>query len=473
MSTRPPHRARCALGVRAAAAILTVVLGMVAIACRAPSKTSDTGTTSGSPSTTAIDPGAGPTSITRSLRATEVVGGLDQPTAMANRPMRNQLWVTERAGRLRVVQIGADWNMETGQSVRGGARMLLFPVLDISGDVSLEGDRGLLGIAFSTDGRTVFLDYVNRRGDIVVASWTVTDPPPQATTTTTPDPQASTTTQSSTTTTTGPPRSTTSSSIVRDSLPPPVVDGGSRRVLLQIPHDGTSNYGGQLALGRDGFLYVGVGDSTRGTTDRNAQNPDSLLGKVLRIDPAGATATEPYSIPSSNPYAGGGGAAQVFLLGVQNPLRFSFDRANGDLWLGDAGARRTQEIDLLTAASGGGRGANLGWPDVAGTTASGGDTSTKYVAPILAFDSANDGCPVIGGYVYRGSAISNLQGVYLYGDRCSGEISGVLQRRGRVLDKKAMGPRFNANTLASFGQDDQGELYVVLSSGSLQRLVAQ
>lgn len=469
MSMTTPTRARRALLVRTGAALLTLVVGVVTVACSAPTKSSTDTATSVTSTTAVVDPGTGPTSITRSLRTTEVASGFAEPTSMVSRPMRNQLWIAERAGRLRVVQLDADWSRETAQTTRAGYRTQPFPVLDISGDVSTDGDRGLLGIAFSTDGRTVFLDYVNRRGEIIVASWTVTDPAPPPVTTVPAAPSSSSSSSPSTTTTRP---STTSTTTERTLLPAPQVDERSKRVMLTIPHDGTSNYGGQLALGRDGFLYIGVGDSTKGSTERAAQDTDALVGKVLRIDPGGATFADSYAIPPSNPYVKGGGAAPVFMIGVQNPLRFSFDRSNGDLWLGDAGAGRTQEIDMLPSAFGGGRGANLGWPYVEGSNSPATDAPSNLVAPILAFDAGADRCPVIGGYVYRGSAITDLQGVYIYGDRCSGTVSGLLQRRGRVLDRKALGPQVPDGTLTSFGQDDQGELYVLLSSGVLARLVA-
>lgn len=471
MPSPPASRDRRPVRLRALAALLALVGGVAVVACTAPSASSSGASAAASTTSTVADQGSGPTSITKTIRTTEIASGFSDPTSMVNRPMRNQLWIAERAGYLRVIQLGADWNMEFGQTTRSGSTVQPFPVLDISADLSTEGSRGLLGVAFSTDARTLFLDYVNRKGEIVVAQWTVSDPAvpppttvPAETTSTTPGVTA----PGATTTTRAP---TTSTSIGRTPIPPPTVDPASKRVLLTIPHDGNSNYGGQLALGRDGFLYIGVGDSTKGSADRSAQNPDSLLGKLLRIDPGAANYTELFGIPPSNPYAKSGGAAPVFTLGVQNPLHFSFDRSNGDLWLGDAGSGRTQEIDLLTAASGGGRGANLGWPYLEGTTSIAGDAPSKLVAPLVAFDSSGDGCPVIGGYVYRGSAITDLQGVYLYGDHCSGSISGILQRRGRVLDRKPLGP-IPEKSLASFGQDDQGELYALLSNGTLLKLVA-
>jgi len=472
MGPTTPHPHRRAPAIRTGVAVFTVLVGLVAVACSAPDRSTSAAASATSTTASSIDPGPGPTSITTNLRTTEVAKGFDRPSALANRPMRNQLWIAERAGRVRVVSLEADWNLETGRSVRGGYHTYPETVLDISGDVSQSGERGVLGMAFSTDGTKVFLSWVNGRGEIVVASWSVTDPvAPPTTTTLSPTPALPPTPDSSTTTTTRP-GPTTTTTIERKPLPVPTVEGRTRRVLLTIPREGDTNYGGHLVLGRDGYLYIGVGDATQGASARNAQDPESLLGKLLRIDPGGATLADAYSIPTSNPWAKGDGAPPVFTIGMHDPLRFSFDRQNGDLWIGDAGEGATQEIVMLSAASGAGRGANLGWPLVEGSNPPPSGAPANIVAPLLAFDSGGGNCPVIGGYVYRGQAISSLRGVYVYGERCSGAISGVLQRRGRLLDSKPLGARVGNDSLVAFGQDDQGELYVVLSNGSLLRLVA-
>lgn len=241
---------------------------------------------------------------------------------------------------------------------------------------------------------------------------------------------------------------------------------------MTIEHDGNSNYAGQLTLGRDGFLYIGVGDATNGATEKTAQNADSLLGKILRIDPGGATFTEAYAIPPGNPFAKGGGAPQIWALGAQNPLRFSFDRANGNLWVADAGRVQFGEIDYLPASTGAGEGANLGWPfkDGKENGPASGSSPTNPVAPIAISPSKGPGCPVIGGFVYRGS-VTEFQGVYVYGDYCSGTVKGLLQRKGVLLDDKAIGPQFGTNSVVAFAEDSQGELYVLTESGSVQRLV--
>ncbi len=467
-------------GFRLATITCIVAFSVVALACSSPVKSSADGTnTAGAPST-AVDPGTGPTSITKMLRATEVAKGFDKASNIVSRPMRNQLWVTQRTGAVRVIEIETEWSLELGQTQRNGFKAYPTAIFDLSGDISTEGERGLLGITFSTDARTLFLSYVNKKGELVIASWTVADPVPPPVTvppTTAPRPtvpgapSTSSTTSTTTTTTTAAPTTTLTIPV----LPAPIVDPASKRVLLTIPREGTTNYSGQLTLGRDGYLYIGVGDSPDGSADTTAQNTDSLLGKILRIDPSGekASATDPYAIPPDNPYAKSGGSPQIWTIGAQNPLRFSFDRVNGNMWVADVGRSQFGEIDYLPASNGGGAGANLGWPfkegKEPGPSPSGAPSSLE--TPIAVSPTTGSDCPIIGGFVYRGS-VTELQGVYIYGDFCSGTIKGLLQRKGIVLDDKAIGPQAGAKSLVAFAEDNQGELYFVTAGGSVQRLVA-
>lgn len=455
---------------RALIGALSVLLTAVLVACSAPAKSSSSDTAASATTTTAVDAGTGPSTISKNMRATEVADGFTDATNIVSRPMRNQLWVTQRSGIVRAIEIETEWNQELGRSQRNGFKTFPNPIVDLSPDVSTEGERGLLGIAFSTDARTLFLSYVNKKGELIVASWNVNDPasPPTTTPAPTPSPSAPstnspTTTRPSTTSSTQPPR----------EIAAPVVDTGSRRVLLSIAHEGTTNYSGELMLGRDGFLYIGVGDSPNGSGEKAAQNPESLSGKILRIDPGGANIAESYVIPPGNPFAKGGGAPQIWSIGVQNPLRFSFDRANGNMWVVDAGRAKFAEIDYLPVTQGAGAGANLGWPykdgKEAGSSPDG--APSTLVTPLVVAPANGTECPLIGGFVYRGS-ITELQGVYIYGDHCSGVVKGLLQRKGVVLDDKAIGPQLGTNSIMAFAEDDQGELYVVTTGGSVQRLAA-
>ena len=469
---RDTRRSTAGLAFRALTGILAVALGSTLVACSAPAKSSSSSTTAVPTPTTAVDTGTGPTSITKSLRAAEVAGGFNNATNIVSRPMRNQLWVTQRSGAVRAIEIQTAWNLELGQTQRNGFKTYPGAVIDISRDVSTGGEGGLLGIAFSTDARTLFLSYVNKKGEIVIASWAVTDPTPPPVTLPAPAAPAPTVPGAPPTSTTVAP-STSSTSTSLPILPAPVVDPASKRTLLTIAHEGSTNYAGQLTLGRDGFLYIGVGDSPNGATEQTAQNPESLLGKILRIDPAGATIADPYAIPPGNPFASGGGAPQIWTLGAQNPLRFSFDRANGNMWVADAGRVQFGEIDYLPVSAGAGDGANLGWPYKDGKEAgpSADKAPSSVAAPIGVTPNTSADCPLIGGYVYRGS-VTEMQGVYIYGDFCTGSIKGLLQRKGIVLDDKAIGPQLGTNSLVAFAEDNQGELYIVTAGGSVQRLVA-
>lgn len=481
MSIEPPT-SRFSSGVRSAVrsrafrGIAVLVIGsLLAIAC-GTTKSESNGTFGGELATTTTlgDPGPGPTSIDTSLRLDPIVtGGLDTPTAVVNRPMRNQLWIGEKAGRVRVITLETDWDLGEGRVKRGGYKLESGAVLDISGLVDTEGERGLLGLAFSTDAQTLFVDYTDTNGDVVVASYTVTDSaavPPTTTTTTTVRPR-----QTTTTTAVDPAAPTTTTDPPRGQLGVTTIDPSSRIELLTIPHaDKTNHNGGQLAIGPDGYLYIGVGDGGgSGDPEGDAQDPESLLGKILRIDPGQSSIIAPYNIPPTNPYIDGGGLPEVWILGVRNPWRFSFDRSSGDLWIGDPGESSLEEIDRLPRSTGPGRGANLGWNWFEGSTrfAKDGTPPDNLVAPIHTYPHSDGACSVIGGYVYRGPAIPSLQGTYIFGDYCTGEVSGLLSRRGIFLDTEALGPKVDQNSLVSFGQDDQGELYVLSSSGSLFRLV--
>ena len=469
---RDTRRSTAGLAFRALAGILALALGSTLIACSSATTSSSSSTTAAPTPTTAVDTGTGPTSITKSLRAAEVAGGFNDATNIVSRPMRNQLWVTQRSGAVRAIEIQTAWNLELGQTQRKGFRTYPGAVIDISAEVSTDGERGLLGIAFSTDARTLFLSYVNKEGEIVIASWAVTDPTPPPTTLPAPPAPAPTVPGAPPTSTTVAP-STSSTSTTLPILPAPVVDPSSKRTLLTIAHEGSTNYAGQLTLGRDGFLYIGVGDIANGAAEQTAQNPESLLGKILRIDPAGATATDPYAIPPGNPFADGGGAPQIWTLGAQNPLRFSFDRSNGNMWVADAGRVQFGEIDYLPVSAGAGAGANLGWPFMDGKEAgpSADQAPSSVVTPIGVIPNTSADCPLIGGYVYRGS-VTEMQGVYIYGDFCTGTVKGLLQRKGNVLDDKAIGPQLGTNSIVAFAEDNQGELYIVTAGGSVQRLAA-
>jgi glucose/arabinose dehydrogenase len=361
-----------------------------------------------------------------------VAGGLEAPTAMAPRPSSDELWITEQGGTVRRVTVSSGSDPLSGPAAAVGYELDREAVLDLGDLTRAAGERGLLGIAFSADGRQVYVHHTDPAGDVVVAEYQVPE---------------------------------------GDGAR---VDPGTRRVLLTIEHRRFANHnGGQLALGPDGFLYVGVGDGGgAGDPDRRAQDTDDLLGKVLRIDPTTPSGGRPYGIPPGNPFTDGGGAPEVFAYGARNPWRFSFDRATDDLWVADVGQNQFEEIDWLPASRGGGAGANLGWSWFEGDERfrTDGDPPADVVAPIFTYDHSGANCSVTGGYVYRGEEVPALRGVYLYGDYCGGEVRGLLARDGVVLDEGSLGATVPGRGLVTFGQDAGGELYVLSAEGALLKV---
>jgi hypothetical protein len=487
-STTPlrPDR-RPATPARVAAAAVVAAVALLGAACSS-GDASSSGTTSTTvaptTTTTAPGPGPGPTSLDgvgvglQTIVAPRPAGGgaattttttsptdptkgevtfLTNPTAMSSRNGRDQIWITERAGTVRILTVNTEWDATVGRPKRTGYSLLPGNVLDISALTTEDGERGLLGLAFSTDGRTLYVHHTALNGDIVVAAYDVVDGQPFSGGTGGPPPKADTVAK---------------------------IDPASRRVLLTIPHQDASNHnGGQLTLGPDGYLYIGVGDGGgTGDPNGNAQNLDTLLGKILRIDPATFVPLQrPYGIPVDNPYANGGGQPEIYLSGVRNPWRFSFDRANGDLWVADVGQDQIEEIDWLPRIYGSGRGANLGWNWFEGNQRyrTDGTPPEGTVKAFQTYPHANGACSITGGYVYRGTGVPSLVAagaeggsVYVYGDYCTGQVRGLLSRRGLVVADAPLGVGTAANNLVSFGQDDEGELYVLAADGTLSKIVA-
>jgi glucose/arabinose dehydrogenase len=347
-----------------------------------------------------------------------VAGGLESPLFAGNAgDGSGRLFVLEQAGRVRVVRDG---------------RLVGRPFLDIAGRISSGGERGLLGLAFAptfaTDGR-FFVDYTDRDGNTVVSEFRAADP--------------------------GADRA----------------DPGSERVLLRIRQPFPNHNGGALATGPDGLLWIAAGDGgSAGDPLGNGQSLDTLLGKLLRIDPRPA-AGAPYAIPADNPFVRRKGArAEIWANGLRNPWRFSFDRSTGDLWIGDVGQGAIEEVDHWPQGSP--AGPNFGWSMMEGSAcfkpATGCDRS-GLVLPVAEYGH-DRGCAITGGYIYRGTAIPGLAGTYLYADFCSGTIWGLDAAAAkpvpRVLHRSGL-------SVASFGEDEAGELYVAdLAGGRVYRIVA-
>jgi glucose/arabinose dehydrogenase len=294
------------------------------------------------------------------------------------------------------------------------------PVVDLSGEVSQGGEQGLLGIAFSPDGARLYTNHTDLDGNTRVTEW---------------------------------------------AMEGRRADPASRRQVLFVEQPFTNHNGGNLAFGPDGYLYIGLGDGgSAGDPMGNAQSLETLLGKMLRIDPRPGGG-RPYRIPRDNPFAGRVGARpEIWAFGLRNPWRYSFDRETGDLWIGDVGQNAREEIDRQRASSGGGE--NYGWDRLEGTEPFEGEPPRGAVPPV--FDYGRDlGGTVIGGYVYRGSRIPGLGGAYVFGDLFNPELQAL---RVEGDDARVRGLGVAVENLVSFGEDVSGELYAISLSGPMFRI---
>ncbi len=362
-----------------------------------------------------------------------VATGLNAPLYLTGLPdSTGRVLVVEKGGLVRIV------TPSTGA-------IAATPFLDITGTISTDGERGLLGFALAPDygvSGTVYAFVTNPAGTIEVRKY-----------------QAATGT--------------------RDRI-----DATTADVIISIPHPGFNNHnGGWLDFGPDGNLYLGVGDGGgSGDPAGNAQNPNALLGKILRIDPARdsypADAQRDYGIPATNPFATSGGAPEIWALGLRNPFRAGFDRTTGNLYIGDVGQSAIEEIDLVPA---GANGLNFGWNLREGTEPfAGGAVGGAFTLPVAEYGhgtGAFQGNSVTGGYVYRGP-VSALSGQYIFGDFVNGNIWSVpvsLLTQGQTLASSNFTARRTAftpavgtiNNIASFGLDQAGNLYIVDYDGEI------
>ena len=324
----------------------------------------------------------------------------------------NRLFVVEQGGRIKVLQPEATTPAD---------------FLDISARVLSGGERGLLGLAFHPDfenNRRFFVDYTRQAdGATVIAEYRASESDPNRA-------------------------------------------GASETTLLLIPQPFANHNGGMITFGPDGFLYIAMGDGGSANDPGNrAQDLNNLLGKILRIDVDRADGATPYSSPVDNPFFGGvAGRDEIYAYGVRNPWRFSFDRLTGDLYVGDVGQNAWEEIDIIT------RGGNFGWRVAEGNhcnPAIGGGvcSMTGLVPPIAEYVHSGGRCSITGGYVYRGANQTLPFGTYVFGDFCSGEIFTLL---GSDTPSVLLDTGMN---IASFGEDEAGEIYVVGLGGTIHRLV--
>jgi glucose/arabinose dehydrogenase len=358
-----------------------------------------------------------------SVKLTVVARGLISPVfATSPNDGTRRLFIVQKNGQIRILKNGA---------------VLRGVFLNISALVSKGGEQGLLGLAFHPSFRTnhkFYVDYTDLAGNTVIREY-----------------RASTTN-------------------------PNVVQAGSGRTILRIAQPYSNHNGGMIAFGPDGYLYIGMGDGGSGGDPGNrAQSTSTLLGKMLRIDVNGTSAYGNYRVPSTNPYVGRAGLDQIWQRGLRNPWRWSFDRSTGNLWIGDVGQNRYEEIDrAVRTSSGAGRGVNWGWRTMEGFHCyrpSTGCSTSGLSLPTLEYSHAtNSRCAVTGGYVYRGTRIPSLAGWYLFGDYCSGEILAVPAGASSRPAPVTLFGTGSGRLVSSFGQDWAGELYVCDLRGTVYRI---
>jgi glucose/arabinose dehydrogenase len=389
----------------------------------------DSAPAAGPPAGVTTEPPPVVTDVT--LRLVPVVTGLASPTHITHAG-DDRLFIVEQPGRIRIVQQGT---------------LLAPPFLDITSLVQFGGEQGLLSVAFHPDYRSAgmpgfglfWVNYTNRQGHTVIARYTVS----------------------------------------RDS--PQRADPDSALTILFIEQPFANHNGGLLAFGpvegpaRQRYLYIGMGDGGGAGDPRNhAQRDDTLLGKMLRLDPSlEATPAPPfYSIPPDNPRAAAGPPlGLIWAKGLRNPWRFAFDALLGDLYIADVGQNRWEEVHVTPA--GAPSGLNYGWRLMEGEACF--DPPTNCAAPglerpVVVYANGDGRCAVIGGHVYRGTHLPALAGTYLYADLCSGEIFGLVQVTPGVWDSSLL---LNADlSPLTFGQDVRHEVYLGSTDGTVYQLVA-
>lgn len=351
-----------------------------------------------------------------------VLSGLDSPVRLVSPPGDRRLFVVEQPGRIRVFGLdGTD---------RG-------TFLDLVGSISAGGERGLLGLAFAPDYATsgrFFVDFTDQAGNTRLVRYSVSSDPDRA-------------------------------------------DPASADTLLTVGQPFANHNGGHLEFGPDGWLYLGLGDGGSGGDPGNrAQDGQSLLGKLLRLDVSGAVA-----LPApGNPFSGSAPRDEIWALGLRNPWCFSFDRLTGDLYIGDVGQGTREEVDIAAA---GAAGLNFGWRLMEGTACynpSSGCNNGSLTLPVHEYTHGGTPfrCSISGGYVYRGNAVPGLQGTYLFADYCSCQVWGLRWAAAGGLESvteltSSLTPPGGFSSISAFGQDADGELYILdYGGGAAWRIVS-
>ena len=365
------------------------------------------------PKNDAPDLSAQSTSNDVNLGVEEVASGLDQPVYVTAPVSDPRLFIVEQPGRIRVVENG---------------RLLDKPFLDIVNKVRSGGEQGLLSVAFHPQYRSngfLFVNHTDKNGDTRIERYSV-------------------------------------------STDRNVADPRSAKVILSIDQRYSNHQGGLNLFGPDGMLYIGMGDGgSQGDPHGNGQNRNALLAKLLRLN---VDRGEPYLIPAANPYAKGGGRAEIWAIGLRNPWRFSFDRFSGLLYIADVGGDRFEEVNVVPMSI---AGVNYGWKVMEGPqcSRSSGCDQTGLQKPALSYAThENSTCAIIGGSVYRGQKIPEIKGQYFYSDYCNSWLRSFGFADGKVTDQHEW-PIGKLGSITSFGEDAQGELYICTSSGRVYRII--
>ncbi|HVE94114.1 MAG TPA: PQQ-dependent sugar dehydrogenase [Acidimicrobiales bacterium] len=334
---------------------------------------------------------------------------LSQPIAFAARPGEDTvMYVGEKGGRVRSLTINGDGS---------GATLNPTVVLDITTKVSKGGEQGLLGIAFAPSGTQLYVNYTDTAGDTRIAEYPFANGQANA---------------------------------------------GAERIVLTVDQPYANHNGGHVTFGPDGLLYIALGDGgSAGDPEGYGQRLDTLLGKILRIDPRVA-GSQPYTVPADNPFVGRSGVRpEIWHYGLRNPWRFSFDRSTGEQWIADVGQGAWEEVNHIAAAR---SGVNFGWNRREGAHSyTGGSAPPGAVDPEYELSHGAGNCSITGGFVYRGGVIRGLDGTYVFADFCRGRLVGASGGAIRELDASIESP-------SSFGEDANGELWVSSLAGGVFRL---
>lgn len=354
------------------------------------------------------EPQPGDSGITAAL----VADGLESPLFVTAPAGDDRLFIVERSGRIRILR--SEYVLEV-------------PFLDIVDRVGTGGERGLLGLAFHPDYAVnghFYVNYSDRDGNTRVERFST-------------------------------------------SVDPDRADPASAKLVIGIDQPYANHNGGMIAFGPDGMLYVGMGDGGSANDPHgNGQNRTTLLGAMLRLDVDGG---DPYAVPDDNPFAGQADArGEIWALGLRNPWRFSFERGGTRLYIADVGQNAWEEIDIVDASQ---AGLNFGWNVMEGTHCFGSATCDQAGLTLPAVEYGHDqGCSVIGGYVYRGNAMPDLAGHYFHSDWCRGWLRSFRVGVGGAISDHTDWPVGDIGNPLGFGEDADGELYIASQNGRVYRL---